>query len=75
MSDDHRTNIEQGMLDLVIDQDPDGQAISALQHMLHACGVLDSTPLKGVTEFCLYCAANVRRKATLPRGVIGYRGT
>jgi LacI family transcriptional regulator len=66
MSDDHRSYIEQGTLDLVIDQDPDGQAISALQHMLFACGVLESPPPKEVTEFRLYCAENVRREAYLP---------
>ena len=65
MSDDHRTYIEQGTLDLVIDQDPDGQAISALQHLLHACGVVECSPPEGVTEFRLYCAENIRRSAYL----------
>jgi LacI family transcriptional regulator len=66
MSDDHRAYLEDGTLNLVIDQDPDGQAISAMQHMLYACGVLESAPPAGVTEFRLYCSENARREAYLP---------
>ncbi|MGU7775137.1 LacI family DNA-binding transcriptional regulator [Burkholderia sp. MR1-5-21] len=65
MSDDHRTFIEQGTLDVAIDQDPESQVFSALQHMLHACGVVESAPMEGVTEFRLFCAENVRRTAYL----------
>ncbi|SAK72700.1 transcriptional regulator, LacI family [Caballeronia hypogeia] len=65
MSDDHKDYLEKGTLDLVIDQDPDGQAISALQHMLHACDVLEYAPPKGVTEFRLYGSENLRREAYL----------
>jgi LacI family transcriptional regulator len=60
MSDDHRQYMEQGLLDLAIDQDPDGQVISALQHLLHACGVLERPPRAGPPEFRLYCRENLR---------------
>jgi LacI family transcriptional regulator len=66
MSDEHRLYIEQHIMDLAIDQDPDGQAISALQHLLHACGVVEEAPSARPNEFRLYCAENVRRSAYLP---------
>lgn len=65
MSDEHRRCIEQGTLDLAIDQDPDGQAISALQHLLHANGVIEQAPVQGPNEFRLYCRQNVRAEAYL----------
>ncbi|MFP3249961.1 MAG: sugar ABC transporter substrate-binding protein, partial [Paraburkholderia sp.] len=49
-----------------IDQDPDGQVISALQHVLHACGVVEDAPLPGPVEFRIFCPANVRSTAYLP---------
>jgi LacI family transcriptional regulator len=60
MSDDHRQYMEQGLLALAIDQDPDGQVLSALQHLLHACGVLERAPRAGAHEFRLYCKENLR---------------
>jgi LacI family transcriptional regulator len=60
ISDDHRQYVEQGLLDLAIDQDPDGQVISALQHLLHACGVTENAPRPGPHEFRLYCKENLR---------------
>ncbi len=61
MLDTHRQYIEDGMMDVAIDQDPDGQVISALQHMLHACGVVETAPPPGPVEFRIFCPANVRR--------------
>lgn len=66
MLDDHRTYIEEGTMDLVIDQDPDAQVISALQHLLHARGVLDFSPPAGPVEFRVFCAANLREGPYLP---------
>jgi LacI family transcriptional regulator len=66
ISDEHRLYIEQHAMDLAIDQDPDGQVISALQHLLHACGVVEEAPPSGPNEFRLYCAENVRHSAYLP---------
>jgi LacI family transcriptional regulator len=60
ISDDHRQYMEQGLLDLAIDQDPDGQVFSAIQHLLHACGVLERAPRAGLPEFRLYCRENLR---------------
>ena len=66
MSDEHRRYLEEGTMDVAIDQDPDGQAISALQHLLHACGVVDEAPPGEANEFRLYMAENLRRSAYLP---------
>jgi LacI family transcriptional regulator len=61
MSDDHRAYLESGALDMVIDQNPEGQAITALQHILHSGKHVEDTvaPL-AQTEFRLYFAANSR---------------
>jgi LacI family transcriptional regulator len=66
MSDEHRRYLEEGAMDVAIDQDPDGQAISALQHLLHACGVVNEAPPGEANEFRLYMAENLRRSAYLP---------
>lgn len=67
MSDDHREYIRAGMLDMVIDQDPDGQIMTALQHLLHAAEVSDSpSPPNVPTEFRLYFAENIRETPYLP---------
>ncbi|WP_221412474.1 hypothetical protein, partial [Peribacillus simplex] len=57
--------IDEGTMDIVIDQNPDAQVISALQHMLYGCGVLEATPPGGPVEFGVFCAANVRRSPYL----------
>ncbi|MBR7890793.1 LacI family DNA-binding transcriptional regulator [Burkholderia multivorans] len=61
----HRAYIEAGSMDIAIDQDPDGQAISALQHVLHACGIVEQRPPADPVEFRVFCAANVRTSAYL----------
>lgn len=66
MLDLHRKCIEEQTMDIAIDQDPDGQVISALQHVLHACGVVEVAPPPGPVEFRIFCPANVRRTAYLP---------
>ena len=67
MSDDHRQYMQQGTLDLVIDQDPDNQIITALQHLLFACGVVEKDPLaNSACEFKLYFAENLRETPYLP---------
>lgn len=60
ISDDHRQYMQQGVLDVVIDQDPDTQAILALQHMLVALGMAPSASLpEKPGEFRLYFAENI----------------
>ena len=67
MSDDHREYIRNGLLDMVVDQDPDGQIMTALQHLLHAAEVSDSpAPPNVPTEFRLYFAENIRETPYLP---------
>ena len=61
MLDLHRQYIEQGIMDIAIDQDPDGQIIAALQYVLHACGVLETPAPPEPVEFRIFCSANVRR--------------
>ena len=60
ISDDHRQYLQQGILDVVIDQDPDTQAIRALQNVLAAVGM--TPPVSQVQkpgEFRLYFAENM----------------
>ena len=60
ISDDHRQYLREGMLDVVIDQDPDTQAIRALQHVLAALGMAPSaSPPERPGEFRLYFAENM----------------
>lgn len=68
MLDRHKEYIEQGTMDIAIDQDPDGQVISALQHALNACGVLDAPAPPGPVEFRIFCSANVRTSPYLVDG-------
>ncbi|WP_321814847.1 MULTISPECIES: LacI family DNA-binding transcriptional regulator [unclassified Paraburkholderia] len=65
MFDAHRQYIDAGIMDIVIDQDPDGQVISALQHALHACGIVERAGADEPVEFRLFCSANVRQSAYL----------
>jgi LacI family transcriptional regulator len=61
ISDDHRQYLEQGILDFAIDQDPDWQAITAIQHLLHASRFVERTPSIGMHgEFRLYFSENLR---------------
>jgi LacI family transcriptional regulator len=68
LSDEHREQLALGHMDLVIDQDPDGQVLSAMQHLLHACGYLDAAPAGGPNEFRLFCAENLPARPYLPPG-------
>lgn len=66
ISDDHRQYLQQGVLDVVIDQDPDTQAIRALQHVLAALGMAPPiSPLEKPGEFRLYFAENMGLKPYL----------
>lgn len=61
ISDDHRQYLQQGVLDVVIDQDPDTQAIRALQQVLAALGMAPASrgPSEKTGEFRLYFAENM----------------
>ena len=60
ISDDHRQYLQLGTLDVVIDQDPDTQAIRALQNVLAALGMTPSVShLDKTGEFRLYFAENM----------------
>ncbi|MGB8812503.1 MAG: hypothetical protein WCC57_04900 [Paracoccaceae bacterium] len=43
-TEDHAGYLRAGMMDIAIDQDPLGQAIAALQTLLHACEVTSQVP-------------------------------
>ncbi|MCB6185062.1 LacI family DNA-binding transcriptional regulator [Leeia sp. TBRC 13508] len=58
-TDEHKKLMEEGLLNFVLDQDPDGQASSALQHVLHANKVIETKQLMSPIDFKLYCAANL----------------
>lgn len=66
LSDEHRSHLVSGAMDLVIDQDPDGQILSGMQYLLHANKWLDQAPLSRPTDFRLYCAENITHQAYLP---------
>lgn len=57
LSDDHRQYLKDGSMDVVIDQDPDRQAVDALQHVLATPGTPSARPSRG--EFRLYLAENL----------------
>ena len=66
LSDEHRNHLVRGAMDLVIDQDPDGQILSGMQYLLHANKWLDQAPLNRPTDFRLYCAENITHQSYLP---------
>jgi LacI family transcriptional regulator len=59
LSDEHRAAIDAGLMDLAIDQDPDGQVLSSVQQLLHAGGFVEQAPAEGPNEFRLFCAQNL----------------
>jgi LacI family transcriptional regulator len=66
ISDDHRQYLQNGVLDVVIDQDPDTQAIRALQNVLAAVGMAPPVnPLEKPGEFRLYFAENMGQRPYL----------
>jgi len=65
MLDVHRQYIEAGIMDIAIDQDPDGEVISALQHVLHSWGIVGAAPANEPVEFRVFCSANVRHSPYL----------
>lgn len=66
LSDEHRQLLVAGRMDLVIDQDPDGQILSGMQYLLHANKWLETAPQGRPTEFRLYGAENITHQAYLP---------
>jgi len=60
MLDLHRQYLKERAMDMVIDQNPDGQVASALQHLLHASGQIDFTPYPELREFRVFTMPNVR---------------
>ncbi|WP_394787393.1 LacI family DNA-binding transcriptional regulator [Rhodoferax sp.] len=68
LSDEHRDWLKLGVMDLVIDQDPDGQVLSGMQHLLFENKWLQQKPPAGPNEFRLFCAENLPSQPYLPRG-------
>ncbi|WP_342620063.1 LacI family DNA-binding transcriptional regulator [Rhodoferax sp. GW822-FHT02A01] len=68
LTDEHRSYLVDGRMDLVIDQDPDGQILSGMQYLLHANKWTDAMPAARPTDFRLYCAENITHQAYLPQG-------
>jgi LacI family transcriptional regulator len=65
LTDEHRNFLVNGRMDLVIDQDPDGQILSGMQYLLRANKWLDTVPTARPTDFRLYCAENITHQAYL----------
>jgi len=61
MQDEHSRFLTDGSMDLVIDQNPDGQVLSALQYLLFACGQIDQPPAEHEVELSLFTLPNARR--------------
>lgn len=59
LSDEHRPLLRLGLMDLVIDQDPDGQVAAGLHHLLHACGYAEQHGPAGQNEFHLFGPENL----------------
>lgn len=66
LSDEHRALLLKGEMELVIDQDPDGQMLSGMQHLLFVNKWLDQKPPTGPNEFRLFCAENLPSQPYLP---------
>lgn len=66
LTDEHRSYLVNGSMDLIIDQDPDGQILSGMQYLLHANKWVDQVPLAKTTDFRLYCAENITHQSYLP---------
>ena len=60
-SDDHVDLLQSGLLDLVIDQDPNGQAIAALQTVLIRAGVMEDLAAVRRAELRLHTRYTVGR--------------
>lgn len=59
LSDEHRPLLRLGLMDLVIDQDPDGQVAASLHHLLHATGHVEQTGPGAPNEFRLFGPENL----------------
>ncbi|SDO27620.1 transcriptional regulator, LacI family [Rhodoferax sp. OV413] len=70
LSDEHRRWLKLGGMDLVIDQDPDGQVLSGMQHLLFENKWLQQKPPAGPNEFRLFCAENLPSQPYLPRAAL-----
>ena len=60
MHDEHRALLIDGSLDVAIDQDPDRQALSALQQLLYSTKQIAQPPLDPLGDFTLFMQPNVR---------------
>jgi len=54
ITDDHIGLLRQGVMDVAIDQDPQGQAFAALQRILHMTGITDRPPSTPRGELRVY---------------------
>lgn len=67
LSDDHRAYLQSGALTLVIDQDPDMQATSAMRYLVQSTAAdADRSGLATKCEFRVYFSENATQDAYLP---------
>ncbi len=59
MTEDNVELMRDGVLNFVIDQDPDQQALRALEMLLHIHGIIDHKSITAQTEFRIYCKENL----------------
>lgn len=58
MLDDHRAYLQDRSMDLVIDQNPDGQVQSALRYLLQASGAIEESAPPGPVAYTLFSLPN-----------------
>ena len=67
LSDDHRQYLQSGVLDMVVDQDPDMQAFMALRYLVECTNPNAARPSPALgCEFHLYFTENVKEGQYLP---------
>ncbi|CAH2798200.1 MAG: hypothetical protein CPDRYMAC_4777 [uncultured Paraburkholderia sp.] len=63
MDDAHRRLLAERKMDLAIDQNPDGQAFTALQRLLMPTGQATPQANRFRSEFALFTPTNIRNSA------------
>ena len=58
LTDANRGFLDEGTMDIVIDQDPERQAETALRHLLFGAGIIDAPPPPGPVPFKIFTREN-----------------
>mgnify|MGYP001765639119 CR=1 FL=1 len=58
LTPDRRALLKQGLLDAIIDQDPELEALTAVETLAHHFGRLEAPPMRLTTPFTLFFREN-----------------